>query len=86
MSSRGKGPGDNSNAKRYPDLQPEIEHLLTVNPDGMSIIEISRELGQNRNRVANNLDVLCALGKVTFKAFGPAKVYFPASITRNDEK
>jgi PAS domain S-box-containing protein len=44
----------------------------------MTIKDIARQTGINRNSIARELAVLQATGKVDFRHFGSAKVYFPA--------
>jgi PAS domain S-box-containing protein len=61
------------------DYQKEltyIKELLRANPRGMTVTDISREIGINRNSVAKYLDVLLISGQVEMKRMGPAKAYF----------
>ncbi|MHA1907280.1 MAG: PAS domain-containing protein [Candidatus Thorarchaeota archaeon] len=55
-----------------------IRDVLKLNPRGMTIIDISTEVGINRNTTAKHLDVLLASGQVEVQIIGPAKVYFIA--------
>ncbi len=61
------------------DYKKELAHikeLLRANPRGMTVTDISREIGINRNSVAKYLDVLLISGQVEMKRMGPAKAYF----------
>lgn len=53
-----------------------ILELFRNEPRGMSISDISREIGLNRNSVSKYVNMLTIAGKVEMKAVGPAKVYF----------
>ena len=52
-----------------------ILKVLKFSPRGMTVTDISRKLGHNRNSTAKNLDVLNAEGKVEVRQIGTAKVY-----------
>jgi PAS domain S-box-containing protein len=54
----------------------QINELLSHNPKGLTVNEISEGLGVNRNTVAKYLEVMLALGEVEMKQYGPAKVWF----------
>jgi PAS domain S-box-containing protein len=61
------------------DYQKELAHvkeILSANPRGMTVTDISREININRNSVAKYLDVLLISGQVDMKRMGPAKAYF----------
>ena len=64
-------------------MQDDHEEYLTTilelfrnEPRGMSISDISREIGLNRNSVSKYVNMLTIAGKIEMKAVGPAKVYF----------
>jgi PAS domain S-box-containing protein len=60
------------------DYQQEliaIKDLLTKNPDGMSVTDISKALKKNKNTVGRYLDILLISGQVDMRAYGMAKVY-----------
>ncbi len=52
-----------------------IRNALRFRPKGMTISEISRNTGMNRNSVAKYLDVLLISGQVAMEEIGNAKVY-----------
>ncbi|RXE56798.1 hypothetical protein ABH15_01135 [Methanoculleus taiwanensis] len=52
-----------------------IRNALRFRPKGMTISEISRTTGMNRNSVAKYLDVLLISGQVAMEEIGNAKVY-----------
>ena len=54
----------------------KIIRLLKENPRGLSIKEISEELGLNRNSAAKFLDILHLRGNVDVHYLGKAKVFF----------
>jgi PAS domain S-box-containing protein len=54
----------------------KIIRLLRENPRGLSIKEISEELGLNRNSAAKFLDILHLRGNVDVHYLGKAKVFF----------
>lgn len=56
----------------------QIQRLLKENPKGLTVTDISREIGVNRNSVAKYLDVLQISGHLEMRSIGPAKMYFPA--------
>ncbi len=60
----------------YEEELARIKEILRSNQKGMTVTDISRAIGVNRNSVAKYLDVLRIAGHVEMKAFGPAKVYF----------
>ncbi|MDD1720235.1 MAG: PAS domain S-box protein [Methanoregulaceae archaeon] len=53
----------------------DILPLLRVNPRGLTVSEIAKELGYNRNSAAKYLEILAAEGKVTVRNIGTAKVF-----------
>jgi PAS domain S-box-containing protein len=57
-------------------LFSRIKEVLKVNPRGMNVTEIAREIGMNRLSVAKYLEILVVSGHIDVKAFGPAKVYY----------
>jgi PAS domain S-box-containing protein len=60
------------------DYQQElaaIKDLLSKNPEGMSVTEISKALKKNKNTVGRYLDILLISGQVDMRAYGMAKVY-----------
>ena len=60
------------------DLQKQlvsILKLLRANQRGMSIYEISRDIGLNRNSTAKYLDILLYTGRVEFRNVGRAKLF-----------
>jgi PAS domain S-box-containing protein len=62
--------------ERYREELTRIRNLLHGHPRGLTVTEIARRIGVNRNSVAKYLDVLITSGHVEKKAVGPAKVYF----------
>ena len=61
---------------RYKEELISIRGILRENPRGLTIREISKELGINRNSVAKYADVLLSLGHIEMRRVGPAKVYY----------
>ena len=55
-----------------------IKRVLTENPKGMTVTDISRKIKINRNSVAKYLDIMRISGHVEMITFGPAKVFFPS--------
>ena len=55
-----------------------IKKVLTENPKGMTVTDISRKIKVNRNSVAKYLDIMRISGHVDMITFGPAKVFFPS--------
>ncbi len=53
-----------------------IKDLLRMNPRGMNVTEIAKEIGVNRMTAAKYLDMLVLTGHVDLKEWGPSKVYF----------
>ena len=53
-----------------------ILELFRREPRGLSISDISREIGLNRNSVSKYVNMLTIAGKIEMKVVGPAKVYF----------
>ncbi|MDD1659965.1 MAG: PAS domain-containing protein [Methanomicrobiales archaeon] len=58
-----------------PEELVQIKELLKGNPQGMSITEISRELGKNMHSVGRYLDNLRLSGQVVMRTYGKAKVF-----------
>ncbi len=54
----------------------KITKVLKDNSRGMTITQISKEIGLNRNSVAKYLEVLLISGHVEMRSYGPAKVFF----------
>jgi PAS domain S-box-containing protein len=52
-----------------------IRNTLRFRPKGMTISEISRKTGMNRNSAAKYLDILLISGQVAMEEIGSAKVY-----------
>jgi PAS domain S-box-containing protein len=52
-----------------------IKDLLTKNPEGMSVTEISKALNKNKNTIGRYLDILLISGQVEMRSFGMAKVF-----------
>jgi PAS domain S-box-containing protein len=61
--------------KKVPDEILSIRALLSENPEGLTIGNISEILGINRNSAAKNLKLLQMQGRVTLKRVGNAKIY-----------
>jgi PAS domain S-box-containing protein len=60
------------------DYQQElvaIKDLLTKNPEGMSVTDISKALKKNKNTIGRYLDILLISGQVDMRTYGMAKVY-----------
>jgi len=55
-----------------------IKKVLSENPKGMTVTDISRKIKINRNSVAKYLDIMRISGHVDMITFGPAKVFFPS--------
>ena len=56
----------------------KIKKIIKNNPRGITIKEIAKKIGVNRNAVGKYLDVLQIEGEVEVKIFGRSHVYFPA--------
>ena len=56
----------------------KIKEIVKKKPRGVTIKEISKKIGVNRNVVAKYLDVLQIEGEVEVETFGRSKVYFPS--------
>ena len=52
-----------------------ILKLLKHNPWGLTVSDVSRKLGYNRNSTAKHLEILTAEGKAEVRTVGAAKVY-----------
>lgn len=53
----------------------DIRRILRQNPKGLSISDISRKVGLNRNSVAKYLEMLLISGQAEMRTYGAAKVY-----------
>jgi PAS domain S-box-containing protein len=60
----------------YKHETTKIKSLLKENPRGMSVTDISRNIGINRNTVAKYLELLRISGHIEMENIGTAKVYF----------
>lgn len=58
--------------------QKKILSLLKTKNKGLTVGDIAKELGLNRNSSAKYLDILFSQGNVELRQIGPAKLYFPA--------
>lgn len=63
---------------QYEKWIDRIKKVLKENPRGMTVTEISRNLGLSRNSVSKYLELLRISGQVEMKRFGPSKVFFPS--------
>ena len=57
----------------------KIKKILEEKPRGVTIKDISKKIGVNRNVVAKYLDVLQIEGQIEVERFGRSKVYFPSN-------
>lgn len=57
------------------DIPGRVLRTLKFRPKGMTITEIAKALGANRNSVSKHLEVLQAEGHVEVRVVGNAKVY-----------
>lgn len=60
----------------YKHETTKIKSLLKNNPRGMSVTDISKNMGVNRNTVAKYLELLRISGHIEMENIGTAKVYF----------
>ncbi|MDD3621130.1 MAG: PAS domain S-box protein [Methanofollis sp.] len=60
----------------YPEEITRILDRLKANPRGMSVSDLSRDLGVNRNTVSRYLDMLLIAGEVEMHTYGKAKVFY----------
>ena len=60
---------------RHQEHLARIKELLKKNPQGMSVTEISREIGKSMHSVGRYLGVLRASGQVEMRNYGMAKVF-----------
>lgn len=58
-----------------PEILRDIRRILRHNPKGLSISDISRKVGLNRNSVAKYLEMLLISGQAEMRTYGAAKVY-----------
>jgi len=61
--------------KNYQHELGRIRDLLKKNPDGMSVTDLSKALGKNKNTVGRYLDILLISGQVDMRTYGMTKVY-----------
>ncbi|MEZ5335864.1 MAG: PAS domain S-box protein [Methanolobus sp.] len=54
----------------------QIKSILKDNPRGLSVTDISRKIGTNRNTVAKYLEILRISGHIEMESVGTAKIYF----------
>ncbi len=59
-------------------VRSEIVAMLKEDPRGLSVTEISRKMGLNRNSTARYLDVLQVSGRIEMRNIGKAKLYYPS--------
>jgi len=52
-----------------------IKELLKKRPEGMSVTDLSKALGKNKNTVGRYLDILLISGQVDMRTYGMAKVF-----------
>jgi len=57
------------------EITAQIKEALAKNPQGLSITDIVREAGVNRNTAGRYLDKLLVSGHVEMRHFGMAKIY-----------
>lgn len=57
------------------DIPERVLRTLRFRPKGMTITEIAKALGANRNSISKHLEVLLAAGRVEARLVGNAKVY-----------
>ena len=57
------------------DITTKIKDVLNKNPQGMSILQIARKTGINRNTVGRYLENLLVSGQVEMHRFGMKKIY-----------
>jgi PAS domain S-box-containing protein len=62
--------------KGYQDELDRIKKLLSENPKGLSIQDLSSRLQISRNAMAKYMDILLISGQVERQTYGPAKVYY----------
>ncbi|WP_340820729.1 PAS domain S-box protein [Methanolobus sp. WCC4] len=62
--------------QQYREETGKIKELLKANPRGLSVTDISKNIGINRNTVAKYLEILRISGHVEMDSIGTAKVYF----------
>ena len=53
----------------------QIKELLKKKPEGMSVTDLSKALGKNKNTVGRYLDILLISGQVDMRTYGMAKVF-----------
>lgn len=62
-------------AETHSDHLDTLHRLLQKHPEGLSITQITRAVGINRNSVARYMDVLESEGRARARPIGPAKLY-----------
>lgn len=62
--------------EQYREETAKIKEILKANPRGLSVTDISKNIGINRNTVAKYLEILRISGHVEMESIGTAKVYF----------
>lgn len=60
----------------YSKETDQIKSILKANPRGLSVTDISRQIGINRNTVAKYLEILRISGHIEMEYVGTAKIYF----------
>ncbi|WP_406670186.1 PAS domain-containing protein [Methanolobus sp. ZRKC4] len=53
-----------------------IKNVLKDNPRGLSVTDISKKIGINRNTVAKYLEILRISGHIEMESIGTAKIYY----------
>ncbi|MCU0798935.1 MAG: PAS domain S-box protein, partial [Candidatus Thermoplasmatota archaeon] len=59
-------------------VRSDMVAMLRDDPRGLSVTEVSRKMGLNRNTVARYLDVLQVSGRIEMRNIGKAKLYYPS--------
>ncbi|HVP96848.1 PAS domain S-box protein [Methanoregula sp.] len=59
----------------YQQELTQIKNLLRENPEGMSVTDIAKALGKNKNTTGRYLDILLISGQVDMRTYGMAKVF-----------
>ena len=60
------------------EVLQNIKAIITDNPRGLNIQQISARIGMNRNSVSKYMDKLTASGHVEVRHLGPAKIFYPS--------
>ena len=61
--------------QNYPQELAVIKNILRQNPEGMSVTDIAKALGKNKNTTGRYLDILLISGQVDMRTYGMAKVF-----------